>query len=131
MARSLTPFLMFQGDAEEAIQLYASVFPEARIERSEQWAAGEAGPEGTFKRAQLVLAGQTVICFESPAKHAFTFTPSISLFLECEDEAELDRTFAALSPGGAVFMPVGNYGFSRKFVWFADRFGVSWQVNWT
>ena len=60
---------------------------------------------------------------------AFTFTPAISLFVECEDEAELDTAFARLSDGGAALMPPGDYGFSRKFAWLADRFGVSWQLN--
>ena len=66
---------------------------------------------------------------DSPAKHAFTFTPSISLFVECADEAELDEAFRNLSAGGAVLMPPGNYGFSTKFAWVQDRFGVSWQLN--
>lgn len=49
--------------------------------------------------------------------------------MECQDEAELDRAFARLSEGGQVLMPVGNYGFSSKFGWVSDRFGVSWQLN--
>ena len=130
MSRSLTTFLMFQGHAEEATRLYASVFPEARIERMEKWAAGEAGAEGTFKLAELVVAGQKLVCFDSPTAHAFTFTPSMSLFVECDDEAELDRAFAALSADGSLLMPPADYGFSRKFVWLNDRFGVSWQLNW-
>ena len=68
-------------------------------------------------------------CIDSPIKHGFTFTPSMSLFVECEDEAEMDAAFARLSQGGAVLMPPGNYGFSTKFVWLNDRFGVSWQLN--
>ena len=70
-------------------------------------------------------------CIDSPIKHAFTFTPSFSLFVECESEAELDAAFARLSDGGSVLMPPGNYGFSTKFAWVNDRFGVSWQLNWT
>jgi len=53
----------------------------------------------------------------------------MSLFLECESEAELDRLFAALAEGGQQLMPLGKYGFSRKFGWCNDRFGVSWQLN--
>ena len=62
-------------------------------------------------------------------KHAFTFTPSISLFVECESEAEMDATFSRLSDGGGVLMPLDNYGFSTRFGWLTDRFGVSWQLN--
>jgi predicted 3-demethylubiquinone-9 3-methyltransferase (glyoxalase superfamily) len=53
----------------------------------------------------------------------------MSLFLECDSEAELDRLFAAFSEGGQTLMPLGDYGFSKKFGWCNDRFGVSWQLN--
>jgi predicted 3-demethylubiquinone-9 3-methyltransferase (glyoxalase superfamily) len=69
------------------------------------------------------------MCIDSPAQHAFSFTPSFSLFVECASEEELDRMFAALLEGGQALMPLGNYGFSRKFGWLNDRFGVSWQLN--
>jgi predicted 3-demethylubiquinone-9 3-methyltransferase (glyoxalase superfamily) len=66
---------------------------------------------------------------DSPAKHAFTFTPSFSFFVETESEDELRRLAAALGEGGSVMMPLGDYGFSRLFTWVSDRFGVSWQLN--
>ena len=69
------------------------------------------------------------MCFDSPVKHAFTFTPASSLFVECESEDEIDRIAAALGDGGAVLMPLADYGFSRRFTWLNDRFGVSWQLN--
>jgi len=69
------------------------------------------------------------VAFDSPVKHPFSFTPSISIFVECENEAELDEAFQQLSTGGQVLMPPGNYGFSTKFGWVNDRFGVSWQLN--
>jgi predicted 3-demethylubiquinone-9 3-methyltransferase (glyoxalase superfamily) len=75
------------------------------------------------------VAGQEVICIDSPVKHNFTFTPSISLFVECESEAELETAFGQLSASGAVLMPLDNYGFSKKFGWLNDRYGVSWQLN--
>jgi len=62
-------------------------------------------------------------------KHGFGFTPAMSLFVECESETELDAAFNRLSEGGNVLMPVGNYGFSSRFGWLTDRFGVSWQLN--
>lgn len=62
-------------------------------------------------------------------KHAFSFTPALSPFVECESEAEIDRIYAALLEGGNALMPINNYGFSRKFGWVNDRFGVSWQLN--
>jgi predicted 3-demethylubiquinone-9 3-methyltransferase (glyoxalase superfamily) len=129
MARQISTALMFDGQAEEAMSFYVSLFPGAAINGIEKYGPGEMGAEGSVKFASFTLAGHALSCLDSPTKHAFTFTPSTSLFVQCEDEAELDRAFAALSAGGGVLMPPGNYGFSRKFAWLNDRFGVSWQLN--
>ncbi len=61
--------------------------------------------------------------------HDFTFTPSISLFVKCDSEEELETLYEKLSEGGEVAMPLDDYGFSTKFGWVQDRFGVSWQLN--
>jgi len=129
MVASVRPFLMFQGNAEEAVRFYAALIPDSRIERIETYGPGEAAREGSFKLAQLSLAGESVMCFESPVKHAFGFTPSFSFYVECTDEDELRRIASALLEGGSALMPLDNYGFSRLFVWLNDRFGVSWQLN--
>ena len=120
---------MFDGKAEEAMRFYVSLFNGSAITAIEKYGAGEMGAEGSVKKASFTLAGHEMFCIDSPTKHAFTFTPSTSLFVDCEDEAEFDRTFAALSEQGALLMPPGNYGFSTKFAWLNDRFGVSWQLN--
>jgi predicted 3-demethylubiquinone-9 3-methyltransferase (glyoxalase superfamily) len=131
MANKLTTFLMFTGRAEEAMRFYVSLFPNSEIKQLEPWKAGEpgGGKEGTVKRGLIQVAGTDLMCFDSPPVHAFTFTPSTSLFVECESEAELDAAFAKLSEQGGVLMPPGNYGFSQKFAWLNDRFGMSWQLN--
>jgi predicted 3-demethylubiquinone-9 3-methyltransferase (glyoxalase superfamily) len=129
MTKAITPFLMFEGKAEEAMNFYVSLFPNARIEEMKRYGKGEQGAEASVMRAAFTIGGQRVMCIDSPVKHAFTFTPSVSLFVDCESEAELDRLFAALSENGAVMMPPASYGFSPKFAWIADRFGVSWQLN--
>jgi predicted 3-demethylubiquinone-9 3-methyltransferase (glyoxalase superfamily) len=127
---SIHPFLMFQdGNAEEAMQFYLSLFPAGRVESIVRYGPGEAGPEGSVMKASFSLAGQTVMCIDSPVKHAFTFTPAFSFFVECETEEELRKLSTALAEGGTVFMPLGNYGFSRMFTWVGDRYGVSWQLN--
>lgn len=66
---------------------------------------------------------------DSYVKHAFTFTPSVSLFVDFATAEELDASFAKLGEGGTVFMPLDNYGFSPRFGWCSDRFRVSWQLN--
>ena len=78
--KSVTPFLMFEGSAEAAMNLYVSVFPGAAILEMARYGVGEPGAEGSVKTASFSVAGQTVRCFNSPVKHAFTFTPASSLF---------------------------------------------------
>jgi predicted 3-demethylubiquinone-9 3-methyltransferase (glyoxalase superfamily) len=131
MAAKITTFLMFEGEAEEAMKLYESLFDGAEVTSIERWGADEAGAEGTVQRASLRLAGQTLIFFDSPVEHGFGFTPAISLFVDCESEQEVDRLFAALSDGGQVLMGLDAYPFSKRFAWVNDRFGVSWQLNLT
>ena len=129
MARKVTTFLMFDGAAEEAMNFYVSLFGGSEVRRVERYGPGEPGVEGTVKTATFSLVGQEFTCFNSPTKHDFTFTPSVSLFVECESPAELEEAFGRLADGGKVLMPLDNYGFSRRFGWVNDRFGVSWQVN--
>ncbi|MCM0084432.1 VOC family protein [Geomonas sp. Red32] len=126
----VSTFLMFQdGNAQDALSLYGSVFPDFRVEEIQRYGAGEQGPEGTVKLARVDLNGHRLLFSDSFVKHAFTFTPSISLFVDFASAEELDRAFALLSEGGMVFMPLNGYGFSRRFGWCSDRFGVSWQLN--
>ena len=114
---------MFEGKAEEAMKFYVSLFPDSEIGEIERYAAGD--PEGPVKKAVFTIGGQTVLCTDGLLHHAFTFTPAISFFVDCESEAEVRR----LSEGGNIFMPLGDYGFSRLFAWVGDRLGVSWQLN--
>jgi len=130
MAHSLIPQLMFQdNNAEAAMTLYVSLFPESRIDEVTRYGAQGPGREGSVVRARFTVAGQALACIDSPARHAFGFTPSLSLFVECQDLAELENAWAVLSEGGTALMPLGDYGFSQRFGWLNDRFGVSWQLN--
>jgi predicted 3-demethylubiquinone-9 3-methyltransferase (glyoxalase superfamily) len=130
MPRRAATHLMFTGEASQALELYAAVFPTAfRVERIERYGPGELGAEGTVKRADASLGGHALVVIDSPVQHAFTFTPAMSLFVDCESREEFDAAFTALAAGGQVFMPPGDYGFSRWFGWCSDRFGVSWQLN--
>ena len=129
MQHRICPFLMFEGNAEEAMTFYISLFPGSEVTDIVRYGPGQAGAEGSVMKARFRLGEQAVMCIDSPMKHAFTFTPAFSFFVECESEEELGRLAAALAEGGTTLMPLGNYGFSRQFTWLNDRFGVSWQLN--
>jgi len=130
MQMKVQPFLMFEGKAEEAMNFYVSIFPEGWITDISRYGPGEQGKEGSIKVARFTLAGQSVMCIDSPVKHAFTFTPAFSFFVDVTSEAELRRLATVLGEGGGGMMPLANYGFSKLFTWVNDRFGVSWQLNW-
>ena len=79
--------------------------------------------------ATFSIGGLTLLSNDSTVRHSFTFTPSTSLFVTCRSEQEIDRLAAALGAGGKFLMPLDNYGFSRKFAWVKDKYGVSWQLK--
>ncbi|MEZ5285113.1 MAG: VOC family protein [Vicinamibacterales bacterium] len=129
MSIAVRPFLMFEGRAEEAMQTYVRVVPGSEILDVQRYGPGGPAKEGTIMRATFSVAGQVVQCTDSFVSHAFTFTPSFSFFVDCESEAQQDAIWSELAEGGGVMMPLDNYGFSRRFGWLSDRFGVSWQIN--
>ncbi|TGV52122.1 VOC family protein [bacterium M00.F.Ca.ET.141.01.1.1] len=123
------PFLMFEGKAEEAMTLYCETVPDSSILDVTRYGSGEDGAEGMLKLARVSICGLEVTVYNSPVHHAFTFTPSFSLYVDCSSEQELERIVETLAKGGGFLMPPDNYGFSRRFAWLNDRFGVSWQIN--
>lgn len=132
MNPKITTFLMFEGDAEEAITFYTSLFDDSEIVSISKYGPdGPNGPEaeGTVQNALFTLKGHQYMAIDSFG-HDFTFTPSISLFVKCDSEEELETLYEKLSDDGEVAMPLDNYGFSTKFGWVQDRFGVSWQLNY-
>lgn len=129
MQARVAPFLMFEGQAEEAMQLYVSVIPDSKVLEVQRYGPDGPGAEGSVMLGRFSLGGVLVLCTDSTIHHGFTFTPSTSLFVTCTSEAELEQIVAALSEGGKFLMPLDNYGFSRKFAWLNDRYGVSWQLN--
>ena len=121
---------MFVGDqAEEAITLYTSLFKGGVVTSVERYGPDEGEPEGSVKSALFTLNGIEYMAMDSSLDHQFAFTPSMSLFIECESLVEVDTIYQALSEGGNELMPIDNYGFSSRFGWLNDRFGVSWQIN--
>jgi len=124
------PFLMFQGGkAEEAMNFYTSLVENSEITSIIRYGANEAGEEGTVMQATFTLKGQEFMCIDSNVQHKFTFTPSFSIYAACSTEEELEVLYEKLKEDRQALMPLGNYGFSKKFGWVNDRYGVSWQLN--
>jgi predicted 3-demethylubiquinone-9 3-methyltransferase (glyoxalase superfamily) len=129
MPKEIAPFLMFTGQAEEAMTFYTSLFVDGRIEELNRFGPEGPGAEGAVQFARFSLSGQEFLCTDSPPVHDFSFTPSFSVWIETESEDEIELLFGALGAGGEQLMPLGDYGFSRRFGWLNDRFGVSGQLN--
>lgn len=129
--QKITTFLMFDGNAEEAMTLYTSLFDQSEIINISRYGANEPGKEGTVMHATFTLNGQEFMCIDSSVKHEFTFTPSMSLYVNCDTEAEIDEVFNKLAQEGEVLMPLAVYPFSKKFGWLNDMYGVSWQLNFS
>ena len=126
MIRSLT----FQdNNAENAMNFYVGLFDNSEILSVQRW--GKDGPveEGRIMQATFELDGNLFMCSDSPPVHDWDFTPAVSHYIECENENELETLFSKLSENGKVTMPLNNYGFSQKFGWVIDQFGISWQLN--
>jgi predicted 3-demethylubiquinone-9 3-methyltransferase (glyoxalase superfamily) len=125
----VTPFLMFKGNAEEAMTYYTSLIKNSEITNITRYGANDVGDEGTVMQATFRLNNQEFMCIDSNVEHAFTFTPSFSIFLDCDSEGEVDCLYEELSKSGAVLMALQDYNFSKKFGWVVDKFGISWQIN--
>jgi predicted 3-demethylubiquinone-9 3-methyltransferase (glyoxalase superfamily) len=123
-------FLTFQkNDAEQAMNFYIDLFDNSEILSIQRWSKDGPGKEGTIMHATFALNGIMFMCSDSPPVHNWDFTPAVSNYVECENEEEIERLFSKLSERGQVAMPLDNYGFSQKFGWVIDQFGVSWQLN--
>jgi predicted 3-demethylubiquinone-9 3-methyltransferase (glyoxalase superfamily) len=127
--QKFTTFLMFSGKAEEAMNFYVSLFPHSQVLSVRRYGPNEPGAEGTVMLATFSLNGQEFMCIDSSVEHGFTFTPAISIFVNCESDAEIERYYATLSEGGQVLMAMGPIPTIDKFAWVADRYGVSWQLS--
>ena len=130
MKKPFITSLTFQkGNAEAAMNFYVGLFDNASITKVQRWPAGGPVEEGKIMQGTFELDGNLFMCSDSPAVHEWDFSPAVSTYLECENEAELDRLFKKLAENGDIKMPPNNYGFSQKFGWVTDQFGVSWQLN--
>ncbi len=129
MINKIKTFFLFDGQAEEAINFYVSLFKNSEIIDIRYYSSDEMGVEGTVQRATFSLGGQHFMAIDSNFPQDFTFNPSMSLFVDCETEEEINSLFSELTAHGTILMPLNNYGFSSKFAWLTDSFGISWQLN--
>jgi predicted 3-demethylubiquinone-9 3-methyltransferase (glyoxalase superfamily) len=116
MLQKITTFLMFDGEAEEAMRFYASLFADSEIQSVSRYGPGEAATEGTVQPASFVIADQPFMCLDSAAHHDFAFTPSTSLYVQCNSDAEIERLYGAFRQGGQALMPLDSYGFVPNLV---------------
>jgi predicted 3-demethylubiquinone-9 3-methyltransferase (glyoxalase superfamily) len=114
--QKITTFLTFDGRAEEAIELYTSTFG-GEVLSSSRWGAGGPLPEGTLMSAELELAGMRLMILNAGPQ--FSFAQGFSLYVDCEDQAEVDRYWDRLVASGGTPTMCG---------WLTDKFGLSWQI---
>jgi len=114
--QKITPFLWFDGQAEEAMNFYVSVFKNSRVGKVTRYGAGAPAPEGTVMSATFQLEGQEFIALNGGPM--YRFTPAISFFVSCETQQEVDELWAKLSAGGE----------QQQCGWLKDKYGVSWQI---
>jgi predicted 3-demethylubiquinone-9 3-methyltransferase (glyoxalase superfamily) len=106
----ITPFLWYNGQVEEAVKLYTSVFHDSKV------LGTSPGPGGSLMSATLEIEGQRLMIFNGGPGHALS--PATSLYVNCESQDEVDRLWAKLTEGGS----------ESRCGWLVDRFGLSWQI---
>ena len=112
----ITPFLWFDGQAEEAMQFYVSVFKNSKVVNVTRYGDAGPGPKGSVMSAIFQLDGQEFFALNGGPQ--FTFTPAISFFVNCETQPEVDELWEKLSEGGEA----------QRCGWLRDKFGLSWQI---
>lgn len=123
--QKITPTLMYVGSqagkAEEAMLLYTKVFQNSSISNINRYNPGEE-PDvaGTVRHGSFTLEGQSFAAMDSAHAHKFTFSEANSFLVKCQDQAEIDRLWNLLTPGGDPA--------AQQCGWLKDKYGVSWQI---
>ena len=115
--QKITPCLWFDFNAEEAVAHYLAIFRHSRIVSTTRYGEAVPGPKGAVLTILFEIDGQQILALNGGPQ--FKFTPALSLIVNCDDQAEVDRLWEKLSDGGAP----GECG------WLTDKFGVSWQIT--
>ncbi len=116
--KSITPFLWFGSDAEDAAKFYVSLFENSRITHVSRYGDAGPGPKGSVMVVAFELQGRRFTAINGGPAHKLT--EAFSLLLDCTDQAEIDRLWDKLGEGGSY----------NVCGWLKDRFGLSWQINY-
>jgi predicted 3-demethylubiquinone-9 3-methyltransferase (glyoxalase superfamily) len=114
--QKITPFLWFDGNAEEAANYYISIFKNSKMGKISRYGDAGPGPKGSVMSLTFQIEGQEFFALNGGPQ--FKFTPAISFFVNCETQKEVDELWEKLSAGGRT----------DRCGWLQDKFGVSWQV---
>ncbi|MCI0639367.1 MAG: VOC family protein [Gemmataceae bacterium] len=114
--QKITPFLWFDGKAEEAMNFYVSIFKNSKVGSVTRYGDAGPGPKGTVMSATFQLDGQEFFALNG-GPH-YTFTPAISFYVNCETQEEVDELWEKLSQGGE----------KSRCGWLKDKYGLSWQI---
>ena len=114
--QKITPFLWFDGKAEEAMNFYVSIFKNSKVGRVTRYGDAGPGPKGSVMSASFELEGQEFFALNGGPQ--FQFTPAISFFVNCETQQEVDELWEKLSAGGE----------KNRCGWLRDKYGLSWQI---
>jgi len=114
--QKITPFLWFNDKAEEAMNFYVSIFKNSKVGNVTRYGDAGPGPKGSVMSATFQLEGQEFFALNGGP--TYTFTPAISLFVNCETQQEVDELWEKLSAGGR----------KDRCGWLQDKYGLSWQI---
>jgi predicted 3-demethylubiquinone-9 3-methyltransferase (glyoxalase superfamily) len=114
--QKITPFLWYDGKAEEAANLYVSLFKNSKITSIRRYGEAGPGPKGSVMAVTFELEGQSFVALNGGPQ--FNFTPAISFFVDCGTQQEVDELWEKLSAGGEKV----------QCGWLKDKFGMSWQI---
>ncbi len=114
--QKITPFLWFNGNIEEAINFYTSVFKNTKVHNVHRIGGNSADNKTKIMTATFEIEGQQFMALDG-GPH-YSFTPAISFFVNCKDQAEVDELWTKLTDGGE----------ESRCGWLVDKFGLSWQI---
>ena len=122
----IIPFLWFNGNAEDAMNFYISVFKNSKALNITRYGDFGPGEKGSVMTAIFRLEGESFYALN--AEPGYNFTPSNSFYVTCKTLAEIKKLWEKLSDGGVVMMELDKYPFSERYGWIQDKFGISWQL---